>query len=113
MLGTWPLTVAAVVYFIYAVGLIAALAQGYATGDPRVSGPFVIVAVALAIFSAGLGLGMLRVRRGKNLWLIWMVGGTASLAGLTAGFVGWVFGVVMILPLLFGMLGVPRLNDDG
>ena len=56
MLGTWPLLVGAVLYFVYAVGLIAALVQGYATGDARISGAFVIVAVILAVFSTGLGL---------------------------------------------------------
>ena len=113
MLGTWPLLVGAVLYFVYAVGLIAALVQGYATGDARISGAFVIVAVILAVFSTGLGLAMLGARRGQKSWLVWMAGGVASLAGLSAGFVGWAFAAAIISPLLFGMLGVPRVKNDG
>lgn len=113
MLGTWPLTVGAVFYFLYAAGLIAALTQGFVTGDPRVSAPFATLAIVLALVATGIGLAMLRARRRRSAWLIWIVGAVASLAGLTAGFVGWIVGAVILAPMLFGMLGVSRVNDDG
>jgi hypothetical protein len=113
MLGTWPLSVGATVYFIYGTVLIVAPLYGYWSGDPRISYAFALIAVLLAAASAGLGLAMLRARRGRTSWLVWMGGATGSFAGLCLAFVGWVSAAVILSPLLFGMLGLSRRKDDG
>jgi hypothetical protein len=69
-------------------------------------------AVALAALSAGLALAMLAARRGGTNWLLWLGGTTGTLAGFSAALVGWIHAAVIVSPLLFGMLGLSRAQDD-
>jgi hypothetical protein len=105
MVGTWPLTVAAVVYFAYAAVFIGGTLYAHLIKDPRFSVAFALVGVFVAAFCAALGVAMLKAKRGDTSWLIWVGSAAGSLGGFSLFAAGWFNVALFLSPMMLGLLG--------
>ena len=106
---TWPITVGAVLYFLYAAAFLAYSLASYFVGDAKLSAARALFGGFLALVCSILGVALLRAKDGNMDWLRWTGAAVGALAGMSAG---WLGAVLFLLPLAFGLWGLRRAQHD-
>ena len=100
---TWPITVGAVLCFLYAAAFLAYSLAAYFVGDAKLSAARALVGAFVAFICGILGTALLRAKDGNTGWLLWTGGAAGALAGMSTG---WLGTVLFLLPMAFGLWGL-------
>src|SRR5712691_1921366 len=81
---TWPITVGAVLYFLYAAAFLTYSLAAYFVGDAKLSAARALLGAFVAFVCGVLGTALLRAKDGNTGWLLWTGGAAGALAGMSA-----------------------------